>query len=107
MIRDRLVCGIRDESIQQKLLSEKGLTHERAVTLVEGVETATQNLLEINPVSGGIKREPMNIVSEREPIQWTLGASGVTCHCCGVPGHIASCHQCIKGKRGHLARVCR
>ena len=84
MIRDCLVCDIRDESIQRKLLSEKGLTYERAVTLAEEVETATHNLLEINPVSGGIKREPMNIVSEREPIQRTLGASGLTCHCSGV-----------------------
>ncbi len=35
-LRDRLVCGLRNESIQKKLLSEVDLTLQRAVELAHG-----------------------------------------------------------------------
>ena len=39
-LRDRLVCGLRNESAQKKLLTEKDLTFVRAVEIAEGIEAA-------------------------------------------------------------------
>ena len=44
MLRDRLVCGIGDKTIQKRLLSEPKLTHKRAVELARELETADQDL---------------------------------------------------------------
>ena len=40
MIRDRLVCGISEETIQKRLLTESKLTYKKAVELALGLETA-------------------------------------------------------------------
>ena len=42
-LRDRLVCGLRNESIQKRLLSEANLTYQRAMELAQGMEAAEQN----------------------------------------------------------------
>ena len=47
MLRDRLVCGINDEKIQNRLLSETGLTYMKAMSLAQSLETAAQNLKEL------------------------------------------------------------
>lgn len=44
MLRDRLVCGINDDSIQKRLLAEPNLTYKRAVELARGLETADRNV---------------------------------------------------------------
>jgi len=44
MLRDRLVCGINDSQIQHRLLSEKNLTFETALSLAFGQETAAKNV---------------------------------------------------------------
>ena len=42
-LRDRLVCGLRSESIQKKLLSEADLTLQRALEIAQGMESAERN----------------------------------------------------------------
>ena len=42
MLRDRLVCGVRDTRIQKKLLAEMGLTFKKAFNTAQAVETAEQ-----------------------------------------------------------------
>ena len=46
-IRDRLVCGISDERILQKLLAEKELTLTKAESLAFAMEAALKNSKEI------------------------------------------------------------
>ena len=41
MLRDRLVCGISDDSIQRQLLAE------RKLTFIKAVKIATKNLIDI------------------------------------------------------------
>ena len=48
MLRDRLVCGVRNNKIQQKLLSEATLTFEQAVTLSSAMERAERNLKDLH-----------------------------------------------------------
>ena len=43
MLRDRLVCGIRDARIQRRLLAEPDLTFKKAFDLAQASETAEKN----------------------------------------------------------------
>ena len=47
MLRDRLVCGVNDDHIQKRLLSEANLTLQRAIKLAESLETAAKNVREL------------------------------------------------------------
>ena len=53
MLRDRLVCGVNDEKIQNCLLSESGLTYQKALGLAQSLETAAQNLKELQQKQRG------------------------------------------------------
>ncbi len=47
MLRDRRVCGINDEKIQNCLLSETRLTYQKALSLSQSLETAAKNVKEL------------------------------------------------------------
>ena len=48
LIRDRLVCGIRNDRIQQRLLAESTLTLENAIKIATSMERAAKNLEDIH-----------------------------------------------------------
>ena len=50
MPRDRLACGINDQTIQRKMLVEKDLTFKRALEIFEGTQAADQNYREMRAV---------------------------------------------------------
>ena len=119
MLRDRLVWGIKDDSIQKKLLQEKNLTFQRALAIAQGSEAADRNLREMKVPKQELDSNSKGVTIKSEPVHKLYGKKpstrdmGVTCHCCGTPGHLATvcrfrdrtCHKC--GKRGYLAKVCR
>ena len=43
MLRDRLVCGIRDHRLQQRLLAEADLTFQKALDISQAIEAAERN----------------------------------------------------------------
>ena len=47
MLRDRLVCGINEDSIQKRLLSETKLTYESAVKKAQAMEAAMEHAKEM------------------------------------------------------------
>ena len=47
MLRDRLVCGINNEAIQRRLLSESKLTYEKALEMAQAMEAAMKNAQEL------------------------------------------------------------
>ena len=98
MLRDRLVCGIRNDRIQQKLLAESDLTFDSAVKLASAIERAEQNLKDLH--TEGVS--DVNIVSQssstrRQP----------RCYRCGKANHHpnncrfknADCFTCSKKGR--------
>ena len=117
MIRDRLICGINDVSIQKRLLTEPGLTYAKAVEMTESAETAAQSLRELRgkresswPTSNSPQQQSVHRTSDPQ----TTRESTFTCYRCGRAGHTATkckvdkdveCHLC--GKRGHLRRACK
>ena len=114
MIRDRLVCGIRDDAIQKRLLSESKLTYDKAVEIALNQEQAAQNMRELKfkrdsaaPTDYGPRQEVYKVAG-------SSAQSDLTCFRCGKKGHVAVkcrvsktvvCRQC--GKRGHLQKACR
>ena len=54
-LRDRLVCGLRNEGIQKKLLTEADLTLVRAIELAEGMKKAEKNAKSLKGMESAIK----------------------------------------------------
>ena len=114
-LRDRIVGGINHEAMQKKLLSERDLTYERAVEIVQGVETSDANLREmttpLKPVT--VKTEPVYKVAQERDSGAQAAKTPVSCPRCGTEGHSGSvrrfkdkhCNFCKK--KGHIARMCR
>ncbi|XP_038590459.1 uncharacterized protein K02A2.6-like [Micropterus salmoides] len=51
MLRDRLVCGIGDDRIQQRLLSQPDLTFDKALKLAQAIETASKDVKDLQSPS--------------------------------------------------------
>ena len=119
MLRDRLVCGITNSAVQKRLLAEKDLTLEKAVSLAHSVEIAEKGSKDLQtsatakptttPDADLFKFTPVALPkkSEDKPTE-----PHKKCYRCGGK-HLApqcrfkseQCHSC--GKRGHIAKVCQ
>ena len=106
-LRDRLVCGLRSESIQKRLLTEDNLTFAKAYDLAQGMEAADKNSKSLQGGDGIVQK----II---RPSQKPKDKGGrEACYRCGKQNHTAKecrfldakCHNC--GKKGHIATVCR
>ena len=99
-LRDRLVCGLRSEATQKRLLSEADLTLKKAVDLAQGMEAADKNVRSL--------KQPNPLVNQVD-----VGGTSKSCFRCGRSNHSpndcrflkATCHHC--GKKGHIAPACR
>ena len=132
MLRDRIVCGINNSSIQKKLFCDTDLTFERAFAIAEGSAEADKNVKELetlrtHPSRVAVKQEPVNKVQprsekprpkrrpeirSREPESQDSNTREKPCHRCGGTNHEARdckfqeqyCRKCEL--KGHIARVC-
>ena len=99
-LRDRLVCGLRNEATQKHLLSKSDLTLQQAVEIAQSMEAAERNTQQLKWDSTVHSVKPAS-AKEKE------------CYHCGRKNHLpakcrfkdAECHKC--GLKGHIARVCR
>ena len=105
-IRDRLVCGLCNETIQKRLLAEKNLTLAAAIEIAQGMEAATKQTTELRAVSGQSQSHEIHSVSK------PTAKPKKKCYRCGKTGHLPSiCHfrdqKCRRcDKVGHIAKVC-
>ena len=101
ILRDRLVCGLRNEAAQKRLLTESTLTLEKAINISVTMEMASKEAQQLN-ATGRVHQ----LVSDKTYVQGP-------CFRCGKSGHLSTtcwakeldCHKC--GKKGHIERVCR
>ena len=109
------VCGIGDSRMQRRLLAEEDLTFDKALQLVQAMESADQSASALTPDSGvnqvtyrkyrGGKPKQVDTPTRSKP------PDGECYRCAGE--HSADncrfknvdCRYC--GKRGHIARACR
>ena len=112
MLRDRLVCGVRDPQLQKRLLAEHQLTFSKALDVAQAFECAEKCSRDIHSQSPPPLPVSVNSVGKEvsRSNSSTIPAS-VSCYRCGAR-HYASdckfksvvCNNC--GKLGHLAKVC-
>ena len=131
MLRDRLVCGIANKTVQRRLLQEPALSFEKALDLALSAEAAEKDSRRL---TGGADDKdlpaPVEHVKDRptprnkgnryrranppqQPQQQGSHNSGKPdCYRCGsqhkqqdCPFKHYECHHCHK--KGHLAKVCR
>ncbi len=101
-LRDRLVCGLRCEGIQKRLLTESNLTLQRAIELSVSMELAAKEAQQLSSNSKVYKMETEKLMENKDP-----------CFRCGKTGHSpvtcwykdTECRSCKK--RGHIKRACR
>ena len=102
-LRDRFVCGLRNEAVQRRLLSETELTHTKAMEMAQAMEAAERNAKSFKGTEPSIHRfNAQPSASEHPP-----------CTRCGRKNHKpqdchfkdAECHAC--GKKGHISSACR
>ena len=67
MLRDRLVCGINDETTQRLLLAESKLTFKKASEIATSQETASKNLQALRGLHGVHSRMGMSSLIESGP----------------------------------------
>ena len=104
-LRDRLVCGINEDAIQRRLLSEKKLTFDKALEIAISMEVAKQNVSELQSTI-----QPQQVDVHKMTTQPPSAiASCYRCKGTHQPEkckfRTAGCHTC--GKLGHIQRACR
>ena len=110
-LRDRLVCGMRNENIQKKLLSVAELTFDRAFEIAIAMETAARDAIELQNKPVNASTVPVNKV-KAQPSRSHSDSSPNYCFRCGKLHNPqtcrfknAVCHKCKK--TGHIQVVCR
>ena len=105
-LRDKFVCGVRNNAIQKRLLTEDdSLTMEKALDIAQGMETADHDMKAMKSNASAtptVLHVPAKTNTVKRP-----------CYRCGRNNHNekecrfkeAKCHKC--GKQGHIATVCR
>ena len=122
MLRDRLVCGINDDRIQQRLLAEPILDFAKALQIALAMESAAKDSkqLKVPAPSGPSQPVYYNKSSSKprtshktvtESSNRSASTSAVVCWRCGGPHYAPSCRYInvvcrACNKKGHLAKVC-
>ena len=121
MLRDRIVCGINDQRIQRRLLSESDLTLAKAMELSLAMESADKDANTLKTGATGASAQPVlqlpatmgrgRTVKRNSP-RANQQSSSASCYCCHgkhlatvCPFMDAQCHSC--GKKGHISKACR
>lgn len=113
MLRDRLVCGVRDIRIQRWLLAEAKLTLKRALDLALTIEAAYKNASEIHKTDGqggdlSVNKVDAKVSTGSEVKWFCCGGNhypqashfkNAKCYCCGKVRRLA--HLCPAKKKGN------
>eukprot|EP00731_Ephydatia_muelleri_P018868 Em0011g908a len=87
MLRDRLVCGVRDPQLQKRLLAERQLTFSKALELAQAFESAESSARDIQAVRSPSVPLPVHSVDKK-------GLSvpdSVSCFRCGGKHYATTC----------------
>ena len=104
MILERdLFCGMRHESIQNKLLSEAGLTLKMTIEIFVAMETAAKDAVELR--NSHSEAPVRKFHARRKPQPRQKKQSTPKCYRCDGQGHYANacrfkeaiCHKCKHG----------
>ncbi|KAJ8050869.1 hypothetical protein HOLleu_04236 [Holothuria leucospilota] len=103
LIRDRLICGSRDDSVRCKLLRVDKLTLEQAINTCRANEAATAQLTELSHDQG--RASDIHEVKSRPIAKKTCGKCGRQHKYGECPAVGKTCRRC--GRANHFECVCR
>lgn len=107
MLRSRIVLGVRDKRLQQKLLAENP-TYQKAVVICRIDEQGKQHFQEISAATGGAHTIVNAVASERNMCTrcgyqahrgGNCPARGKNCRKCGAPNHFAQVCKALGPKQ--------
>ena len=67
MLRDCIVCGINDDTIQQRLLTEPGLTYKKSLQIAQHLKATSQNMRELHSTTEADNNTEINKVAQAKP----------------------------------------
>jgi len=122
MVRDRIVVGIRDAKLSQKLQMDAELSLEKATKLVRESETIKLQQTTVRPDNttdvGTVSRKPFKRHGQQnkqlqKPLRAPPTQPSATCFRCGQASHSRMqcpardqvCHRCKK--KGHFQKLCK
>ncbi|XP_043198388.1 uncharacterized protein LOC122368489 isoform X1 [Amphibalanus amphitrite] len=116
MLRDRFVCGLADQALQKRLLTEEDtLTFQQAQRIALAAETATKSARQLAAQSSDLAAQDVHRVGSARQVKGSPSNRYVRSECfrCGGTNHSPQtcrfktykCHSC--GEQGHLSRKCR
>lgn len=118
MLRDRLVCGVNDDRMQRRLLSEVDLNFEKALSICQAMESANKNVKDLQGMLSEETAQATRMLKGQTSVHRVYSPDkkgpkkDFVCYRC--KGNHAPeecrfvnelCHKC--GKRGHIKRACR
>ena len=101
MLRDRLMCGINDGKIWQRLLAEKELTLKRAWEIIQAMESADKYA---DDLQQDVHVKSVNAIQSQKTDKFCYRCGGKH-QATACPFKEAECYACRK--KGHIAKVCR
>ena len=115
MIRDKIVFGIRDRPVQEKLLREYNLTLEKALDICRASETSKEQYhamssqhkqdIAVHDIRAGEKRGQKQGQSQKSRFQRQCNYCGSTHPPRQCPAYKKKCNLC--GGMNHFAAVCK
>lgn len=121
MLRDRLVCGINENAIQRRLLSESQLTFISALNIAQAMESANKNVKDLqsqfkDTTDTGVSVQQEQAQSTVNKVftsrrQYKMPARSNCYRCGGLHNSnecrfkLETCYNC--GIKGHISRACR
>ncbi|KAL1444411.1 hypothetical protein MTO96_029888 [Rhipicephalus appendiculatus] len=117
MLRDRLVCGVRDEALQRRLLAETALDFKKTYEKAVAAEYATRQTAVIRgalPPASDLYRMDQALEGHKPGGKQGSSKQSMTgrCSCCNGDHDATSCgfrysvcHFCKR--KGHIVRACQ
>ena len=113
ILRDRLIFGICDNKVRERLLRETGLTIERTDEICRAAEMMTSQMKTMSDSDTAV--HSMKVYKSRRPVDSKRDVSSASCSKCGrrhdlqqkesCPAFGKQCHQCRR--MDHFAAKCK
>ncbi|XP_049269116.1 uncharacterized protein LOC125757580 [Rhipicephalus sanguineus] len=111
MMRDRFVCGIKNEAVQQRLLAEPNLTFQVAYDMAVTAEATAKQQRDIRNQGRDETKDSQGLIQATRTKQDTAAEDSSCYRCNGKHApHLCSFRKaaCFKCKKiAHIAKACR